>query len=151
MNFRYGFVERESKRFFRKFFPIPKSPWTAGPVKDVCEVELVPRETLKTFFVECINKLKKIKGNGIGTTLNSEYSTALQCPVCVLQCGMCSAVREVGLTQTRLFGFDAFEGLPKDAENEDGGVWKKGFYSCSFEKMKECLNVKTSIRMISLE
>ncbi|HII39156.1 TPA: class I SAM-dependent methyltransferase [Candidatus Micrarchaeota archaeon] len=64
---------------------------------------------------------------------------------------MCSAVREVGLTQTRLFGFDAFEGLPKDAENEDGGVWKKGFYSCSFEKMKECLNVKTSIRMISLE
>ena len=39
----------------------------------------------------------------------------------------------------RLFGFDAFEGLPEGAENEDDGVWKKGFYSCAFEQMKKCL------------
>ena len=39
----------------------------------------------------------------------------------------------------RLMGFDAFEGLPEGSENEDDGVWKKGFYSCSFEQMNECL------------
>ncbi len=39
----------------------------------------------------------------------------------------------------RLFGFDAFEGLPAGSENEDDGVWKKGFYTCSFEQTKQCL------------
>ena len=39
----------------------------------------------------------------------------------------------------KFFGFDAFEGLPEGAEKEDDGVWKKGFYACTFEKMQECL------------
>jgi len=39
----------------------------------------------------------------------------------------------------RFFGFDAFEGLPPGSENEDDGVWKKGFYACSFGQMKKCL------------
>ena len=40
------------------------------------------------------------------------------------------------------FGFDAFQGLPAGAEKEDDGVWEKGFYACSFDKMKECLRKK---------
>ena len=43
------------------------------------------------------------------------------------------------LTSTRFFGFDVFEGLQKGSENEDDGVWKTGFYACSFEDMKSCL------------
>jgi len=30
--------------------------------------------------------------------------------------------------------------LPDGSENEDDGVWKKGFYTCSFEKMQKCLS-----------
>ena len=50
--------------------------------------------------------------------------------------------KKLDVKSMRFFGFDAFEGLPAEAEKEDEGVWKKGFYSCSFEKMKECLKRK---------
>jgi hypothetical protein len=49
------------------------------------------------------------------------------------------ACKESNLRSTRLFGFDAFEGLPANSEKEDDGVWKKGFYACSFESMGQCL------------
>ena len=39
----------------------------------------------------------------------------------------------------RPFGFDAFKGFPAKSEQEDDGVWKKGFYACSFEDMKASL------------
>lgn len=136
MNFRYGSLQKISKKIYRKFLPVPKSPWTAGHVEDICEVNLVPPEKLKTFFADCIKKLQEIKGNNIGdylefgvfngSSMSSMYLTA----------------KKFKLNSTRFFGFDAFEGLPKDAEKEDDGVWKKGFYSCSFEEMHKCLRRK---------
>jgi macrocin-O-methyltransferase TylF-like protien len=99
-------------------------------------VNLVPPEDLKEFFARCIKMLQAIKGDKIGdylefgvfngASLSSMYLTA----------------KELDLKGTRFFGFDAFEGLPAGSENEDGGVWKKGFYSCSFEKMQDCLQRK---------
>lgn len=136
MSFRYSSIQRVSKKIFRKFFPVPKSPWTMGRVEDICCVNLVPPEKLKTFFADCIKKLQGIKGKDIGdylefgvfngSSMSSMYLTA----------------KKLGFNSMRFFGFDAFEGLPKGAENEDDSVWKKGFYACSFEKMQECLKRK---------
>ncbi|MCC7356245.1 MAG: hypothetical protein IT410_01345, partial [Candidatus Doudnabacteria bacterium] len=53
------------------------------------------------------------------------------------------SAKKLDLASTRFFGFDAFEGLPANAENEDDGVWKKGFYACSFEQMNTCLQRKS--------
>jgi hypothetical protein len=107
-----------------------------GRVEDICCVNLVPPEKLKTFFADCIKKLQGIKGKDIGdylefgvfngSSMSSMYLTA----------------KKLGFNSMRFFGFDAFEGLPKGAENEDDSVWKKGFYACSFEKMQECLKRK---------
>lgn len=133
MSLRYNPIQKFCKKFFRIFFPIQKSSYTLGEVKDICSVNLVPPEDLKIFFAECIKKLQAIKGENIGdylefgifngSSLGSMYLTA----------------KHLGVRSTRFFGFDAFQGLPAGSENEDDGVWKKGFYTCSFEKMQECL------------
>ena len=126
MSFRYSSIQRASKQIYRKFFPVPKSPWTKGNVEDICAVNLVPPETLKGFFGDCVKKLRAIKGENIGdylefgvfngSSMSSMYLTA----------------KKLELNSMRFFGFDAFEGLPEGAEKEDDGVWKKGFYACSF-------------------
>lgn len=134
MSFRYTPLQRIAKKIYRKFHPVPRSPWTAGHVDDICAINLVPPQKLVDFFTDCIYRLKNIKGEEIGDYLefgvfngNSIGSMRLACDA-------------VGLNSVRLFGFDAFEGLPAGSENEDDGVWKKGFYTCSFEQMRECLS-----------
>mgnify|MGYP001575715044 CR=1 FL=1 len=133
-NFRYSPLKRNLKKLYRKFNPVPRSPWTAGHVEDICAVNLVPPQTLVDFFQDCVKRLQKVKGGEIGDYLefgifngNSIGSMSLAC-------------KAMDLKSIRLFGFDAFEGLPAGSENEDDGVWKKGFYTCSFEQMQSCLS-----------
>ena len=133
MPFRYNSLQKNTKQIYRKFFPIQKSPYTEGPTEDICAVEHVSPETLEAFFSDCIKKLRAIKGEMIGDYLEFGVFNGLSIS------SMYKAVEKFGLTSMRLYGFDSFEGLPKDSEDEDDGVWKKGFYSCSFEQMKKCL------------
>ncbi len=134
MNYRYSPIERIFKTVYRKFNPVPRSPWTAGHVEDICAVNLVPPQKLVDFFKGCLDLLRNLKGNEVGDYLefgvfngNSTGSMYLAC-------------KELKIDSMRLFGFDAFEGLPAGSEKEDDGVWKKGFYSCSFDQMKGCLS-----------
>ena len=136
-NFRYNWLQRNSRKVYRKFFPVPKSPWTAGYVKDICEVNLVPPEKLRSFFADCIKLLQKVKGKDIGDYLEFGVFNGSSMGSMYLTC------KELGANSTRFFGFDAFEGLPADAENDDDGVWKKGFYTCSFEQMQDCLQKRS--------
>ena len=137
MNFRYSPAQRIWKKIYRKFFPVPKSPWTAGEVKDICEVNLVPPETLKSFFEDCIKRLQALKGPDIGDYLEFGVFNGSSLS------SMHLSAKKLDLASTRFFGFDAFEGFPANAENEDDGVWKKGFYACSFEQMNTCLQRKS--------
>ena len=132
MSFRYNPIQKWAKIIYRKFNPVPVSPWTKGHVDDICKINLVPPETLETFFADCIKILQDIKGKNIGdylefgvfngSSLGSAYLTA----------------KKMNLKSMRFFGFDAYKGLPKGTD-EEHDVLKKGFYACSFEKMKECL------------
>ncbi|MCW1930511.1 MAG: TylF/MycF family methyltransferase [Candidatus Kerfeldbacteria bacterium] len=131
--YRYSPLTRILKEIYRAWNPVPRSPWTAGEVADMCAVNLVPPETLVEFFTACVKRLRQLKGDNIGDYLefgvfngNSIGSMAL-------------VRKQMQLESMRLFGFDAFEGLPAGSENEDDGVWKKGFYACSFEQLQECL------------
>ena len=132
MSFRYNLIQKWSKIMYRKFFPVPGSPWTMGEVDDICEINLVPVQTLRSFFTGCIEKLQTIKGNDIGdylefgvfngSSLGSAYLTA----------------KNMNLKSMKFFGFDSFEGLPEGTDDEHD-ILQKGFYCCPFEKTKECL------------
>jgi len=136
VGFDYSPFKRSIKKIYRKFSPVPKSPWTMGDVQDICSVNLVPPEDLKIFFENCIRLLQRIKGNSIGDYLEFGVFNGSS------MSSMHLTAKKLGLGSMRFFGFDAFQGLPKGAENEDNGVWKTGFYACSFEKMQECLQRK---------
>jgi hypothetical protein len=132
-NFRYTPQLRALRKAYRKLFPVPRSPWTAGHVEDICSINLVPPEKLISFFINCVSRLRRLKGDEIGDYLEFGIFNGSSIG------SMYLAREATGSRSTRLFGFDAFEGLPAGSENEDDGVWKKGFYSCSFEQMQRCL------------
>lgn len=69
MTFRYNPFTRTLKRAYRKFFPVPRSPWTAGHVEDICSVNLVPPEKLVRFFSNCIATLRPLRNNNVGDYL----------------------------------------------------------------------------------
>lgn len=138
MPFRYNPLERELKKMYRKISPVQRSQWTAGSLQDagvehIGEVRLVPPEKLVSFFSECVQRLRATRGSDLGDYLEFGVFNGNSIG------SMHTAREELGVSSMRLFGFDAFQGLPEKAEHEDDGVWKKGFYSCSFEQMKECL------------
>ena len=132
MSFRYNPIQKNFKIIYRKLNPVPTSPWTEGKVDDICKINLVPPEKLKTFFEYCIKTLQKTKGKDIGdylefgvfngSSLGSAYLTA----------------RKMKVKSMKFFGFDSFEGLPKGTD-EEHDVLQKGFYCCPFKKTKECL------------
>jgi len=130
---RYSTFERLARILYRKFLPVPRSPWTAGPVKDICMVNLVPPEQLVSFFTDCIETLRNLRGDDIGNYLEFGVFNGNSIGSMFHVSKHCAAL------EMRLFGFDAFEGLPPGSEDEDDGVWKTGFYHCSFDDMKQCL------------
>lgn len=132
MSFRYGPIKRNAKKLYRRFFPVQKSSYTLGEVTDICAINLVPPEKLRAFFTSCIQRLRATKGEEIGDYL--EFGVFNGSSIS----SMYAASKDLQ-AKMRFFGFDAFQGLPAGAESEDDGVWKKGFYTCSFEKMQECL------------
>jgi len=134
MNFRYNYLQRLAKRAYRRCFPVPKSPWTSGYVKDIYEVNLTPPEELEAFFLNAIKILQKAKGEDIGDYLEFGVFNGSS-----LSCMYRAAKKQRLLSRMRFFGFDSFEGLPAEAEKEDDGVWRKGYYACSFEDMANCL------------
>lgn len=129
--FRYSPLQKELKKLYRKFNPVPTSPYTLGEVKDICEINLVPQDVLVGFFKEKL-KLLKTRRSDLGDYLEFGIFNGSSLS------SMYVAVEESG-SDIRYFGFDAFEGLPEESESEDDGTWQKGFYTCSFEQMEECL------------
>lgn len=90
--------------------------------------ELVPRTRLTAVYIDALQRLKAAAGRqplGDYLEFGVYQGTAMLC--------MAEAMRALGLTEMRLFGFDSFEGLPPNASEEDSGVWKPGEFSSSLE------------------
>lgn len=133
MKYYYNILEKNIRKVYRRFSPVPTSPYTTGHTDNICAINLVPPEKLEKFFNQAIKELRKIRGNNVGDYLEFGVFNGSSLS------SMYHAAQKSGLPKVKLYGFDAFEGLPKESENEDDGVWKQGFYSCSFEQTQQCL------------
>ena len=136
MSYRYNPIQKLFIRFYRKFRPTINSPYTIGPVDDICAVQLVNPQKMQTYFTECISLLRKLRGKDIGDYLEFGVfnGTSLS--------NMYLAAKKSDMSIMRLFGFDAFEGLPPGSEKGDAGVFQQGFYTCSFPQLENCLQRK---------
>lgn len=130
--YRYSAIQTQLYKLYRSVFPVPRSPWTMGAVNDICAVHLVPPAVLESFFQEMLQRLHEMNGESAGDYLEFGIFNGSSIG------SMVKAADAQG-EQMRFFGFDAFEGLPEHAENEDAGVWKQGFYACSYNDMRACL------------
>jgi hypothetical protein len=98
-------------------------------------IRLVPENELKAKLREAVSRLTRSDGEGqLGDYLEfGVYNgTSLSC--------MYEVATELGLEQMRFFGFDSFQGLPRDAHKEDGGIWVRGQFSCGIETTRAMLD-----------
>lgn len=94
----------------------------------------VPVEALERSYREALLTLiEKCGGEPLGDYLEFGVyeGTSLAC--------MYRALRNLDLTQVRLFGFDSFEGFPDTAELEEGRMWKPGALRYDVELTKQFL------------
>jgi O-methyltransferase len=96
--------------------------------KDPIEVRLIPEER----FSQVLRNLTASLSDRIGKQNVGDYlefgvynGTSLSCAYRIFQ--------DLGLSQSRFFGFDSFEGMPSEADYEDDGAWMPGQCSCTLE------------------
>jgi hypothetical protein len=119
---------------FINYMPRPVQRWA---VRIGARRQLVPAETLQSKYRDALQTLSQAVGaENLGDYLEFGVyqGTSLSC--------MFAASQELGLKQFRLFGFDSFEGLPPNAQQEDAQVWRPGEFRSSLEYTTEYLTHK---------
>jgi hypothetical protein len=81
---------------------------------------LVPEAQLRATYTGAVMHLKDRFGDDIGDYL--EFGV---CHGSSMAC-MHDVLGATGVTKTRLFGFDSFEGLPPEADHQDDGFFSRG-------------------------
>src|SRR5262245_16199869 len=95
---------------------------------------LVPEEDLKSCYRQSLTTLRASDADGpLGDYLEFGvcYGSSLAC--------MHDVLVECGERDVRLFGFDSFEGMPKNARQEDTGHWTPGQLRSSLNFTKRLL------------
>jgi len=88
---------------------------------------------MQEFFVRCVALLRSVRGEAVGDYL--EFGVFNGGSIS----NMHAVKKRLDVRSMRMFGFDAFEGLPGGVEGQDAGVFKGGFYACPFPKLEQCL------------
>ncbi len=104
--------------------------------------KLVHRRNYRADLVP-VSELEKTYRDGIRWLLSEndgeDLGDYLEFGVCrgASMVAMHSAMRRERRTEMRMFGFDSFEGLPDNADQQDNGVWQPGWYDSDLELTKE--------------
>ncbi len=93
---------------------------------------LVDAESLTARFVEV---LRLLAANGIEVGDYLEFGVYNATSMCCMH----RALRAVGNRDSRLIGFDSFEGLPALAASDSAGLWQPGEFSSSLEFARRVL------------
>jgi O-methyltransferase len=118
-------------------------PFAPSPVRDWVRERQLHRQILNRQRLVIPSELKRkyrealmlLKENGVGPGDYLEFGvyngSSLIC--------MHQVMEELGVTGSRLIGFDSFEGLPPIAEFDSGGHWKPGDFKCGYEFTRRVL------------
>jgi hypothetical protein len=94
---------------------------------------LVPEEALKKTYTSAVLTLRDRVGNDIGDYL--EFGV---CHGSSMAC-MHDVLKATGITGVRKFGFDSFQGLPPEADDQDGGFFSEGQFDSSLAFTRKLL------------
>ncbi len=101
---------------------------------DVSELEVLPVDALKAVQRRAVQHMIDFRG----TTEIGDYlefgvfaGTSMRC--------MYQVMEELGVSSSRLFGFDSFEGMPAIAKHEDEGTWEPGQFKLDVELTRAIL------------
>ena len=94
---------------------------------------LVPEEALKETYRSAVMTLKDRVGPDIGDYL--EFGV---CHGSSMAC-MHDVLKETETTGVRKFGFDSFQGLPPEADDQDGGFFSEGQFDSSLSFTRKLL------------
>jgi O-methyltransferase len=86
---------------------------------------LVPEQALKEAYTNAVLTLRDRVGDNIG-----DYMEFGVCHGSSMAC-MHDVLKATGTTGVRKFGFDSFQGLPPEADDQDGGFFSKGQFDSS--------------------
>lgn len=104
---------------------------------DLAQYHLLPPEALKSKQREALTYLGARHGRAhVGDYLEFGVFAggSMSC--------MFDVVRELGLSQVRLFGFDSFEGMPPSSSVEDEGTWTPGQFRFELPVTREILRTR---------
>lgn len=88
---------------------------------------LVDPDQLSKTFKKCVEHLNHKKPKEFGDYLEFGVFNGTSLSI------MYKALKESKIKNVRLFGFDSFEGLPKEARFDDDGEWYEGQFKCSLD------------------
>jgi hypothetical protein len=94
---------------------------------------LVPEAELEERYVQALRALSEAGTGDVGDYL--EFGV---CHGSSMR-SMHRAMTRTGLGHVRMFGFDSFEGLPPEAADDDGGVWRPGQFPSDEEYTRQLL------------
>lgn len=122
-------------RLYRRISPIPPSPSPRSKDENY-QLQLVPSAALTDRLEEILHLLQSQPSGQIGdyAEFGVYNGTSMSC--------MFEALSRLRLDRVQLFGFDSFLGLPPEANEEDGGVWKPGQFACPEQVALENLSAK---------
>lgn len=94
---------------------------------------LVPEQSLQATYVAALRILRERSGEDVGDYL--EFGV---CHGSSMAC-MHDALTHLEMPHVRKFGFDSFEGLPPEADEQDGGFFSKGQFDSSIDFTRKLL------------
>jgi len=131
----HGISEKRSARFDTPFYRLLKRLGLFRPARQahrwlyriksqrraLAGCGLVPERELTDRLVDAIERLRALNGGrDIGDYLEFGvcYGSSMAC--------MHDALSRTGNRKARLFGFDSFEGLPPETDQQDNQIWSSG-------------------------
>jgi O-methyltransferase len=108
----------------------------AAEMRRFYESTLVPADALEPKYRAALSLLREHLGPNVAMGDYLEFGV---CHGTSMLC-MHNALQRESVAGVRLFGFDSFDGLPEEANHDDEGAWRAGWFKSSYDLTRQRLD-----------